>query len=56
MEEHLRVAIQEREQAEEIITKQITEEFKRIEEELDSEKKAREEQEEAMLEMLRDVI
>ena len=43
MEEQLRTTIQEREQAEEIITKQITEEFKRIEEELESERKSREE-------------
>ena len=32
MEDQLRQAIQEREQAEEIITKQVAEEFKRIEE------------------------
>lgn len=56
MYEQLRIAQTERETTEELISKQITEEFKRIDEEIEQEQKAREEQEEVMLEMLRDVI
>ena len=56
MYEAIKTAGAERMQTEEIMMKQIGEEFKRIDEAIDEEKRAREEQEEAMLEMLREVI
>ena len=56
MYEAIKQSAAERMQTEEIMVKQIGEEFKRIDEEIEAERKAREEQEEAMLEMLREVI
>lgn len=56
MWETLKAGQAEREKTEELLAKQIQEEFKAIEDEMLEERKLREEQEESMLEMLRDVI
>lgn len=46
----------EREQTEDLLLRQVQEEFQNIHQEIVEEKKAREEQEEAMLEMLKEII
>lgn len=56
MYEAIKTASAERIQTEEIMLRQIGEEFKRIDEAMESERKVREDEEEGMLEMLREVI
>jgi hypothetical protein len=54
--EGLKQGINEREQTEQLLLRQVQEEFTNIHQEIVDEKKAREEQEEAMLEMLKEII
>mgnify|MGYP001806952243 CR=1 FL=1 len=56
MYESLKLGINEREQTEELLLRQVSEEFQTIHSEIVEEKKSREEQEEAMLEMLKEII
>ena len=46
----------EREKTQEVLLRQISEEFRGVDEAIQTERKAREEEEERVLEMLRDVI
>ena len=54
--ENLRSGVSEREQTEELLLRQISEEFQNIQGNITEEKKLREEYEEKMLEMLKEVI
>ena len=53
--ETLKQGIQEREQTEELISKQISEEFANVQGSIADEKRHREEQEEVMLERLQEI-